>query len=191
MSLIYFDIIRIATATSYTYGTLATLPSPNGKVYMCRAAGVSASVLPALTTVSGSTFTDGTVEWLEYTPTGSTYSTTIQFVRNPKYGNVTKNRSYVQTVDYSAGGDAYVYDLGISAINKVEMRWPAQPTTELNNLLDFIGIVRGAKFPFNYYDENGAVHKVIISNSNQLDYEPVEGSDIQQSPNLELLFLST
>ena len=191
MSLICFDIIRITTGTSYTYGTLAALPTPNGKVYMCRASGVSASVLPALTTVAASTYTDGTVEWLEYTPTGSTYSTTMQFIRNPKYGDMTRGRKYIQVVDYSAGGDPYVYDLGVNSQDRTELRWIAHPATEIDNLMDFFAITRGARFPFNYYDETGNKHKVIISNPESLEYSPIEEGSAVSGPSIELMTLSS
>ncbi|HOW54127.1 MAG TPA: hypothetical protein PLR60_05660 [Syntrophorhabdaceae bacterium] len=173
MSAICFDIARRESAVEYRYGDPAAPLEANGHVYECTTAGVSGPSEPSFNTGSGSTTADGTVVWTERNPSGIMFNEPIVFGHNPRYGEYRRKRKYAQPVSYSEGGDVYVYDKGSSARNTREITFSVMLSTDLKNLLDFIEIVRGAKFAFNFHDEEGTVHKTIILNPDEITSAPV------------------
>lgn len=190
MADIFFDIIEYATGAAWSYGDLVSPASPNGKVYLCTVGGTSGTAAPAFSTVAGSTVTDGEVEWTEYTPAGSTYSTSLTFAYQPKVeGGYTRHKQYLQPVSYSEGGEVYVYDKGLSAREKREIAINTPSTTEHANINNFIGLVRGSRFKFLFSDENAATHKAIITNANDIVSSP-KFAGYEQDINIELLLLS-
>lgn len=173
MSAICLDIIRRENAVEYRYGDLVAPHEANGHVYECTAAGVSGPSEPSFSTDPGSTTADGTVVWTERSPSGIMFHEPIVFGHNPRYGEYRRKRKYAQPVSYSEGGDVYVYDKGLSARNTREITFSVMLSADLKNLLDFIEIVRGAKFAFNFHDEEGTVHKAIILNPDEITSAPV------------------
>jgi len=189
MADILFDIIEYATGAAWSYGDLVSPASPNGKVYMCSAGGVSGTAAPAFSTVAGSTVADGGVEWTEYTPAGTTYATSLTFTRQPKPGGYTRHKQYLQPKAYSEGGDVYIYDKGLEAKETRNISINTPSTTEHTNINNFIGLVRGSRFKFIFSDESGATHRAIITNADDIVSSPLMigyESDID----IELLLLT-
>jgi hypothetical protein len=190
MADIFFDIIEHATAAAWSYGDLVSPAAPNGKVYMCSASGTSASVAPAFSTVAGSTVADGNVEWTEYTPPGATYATSLTFSRQPKAeGGYVRHKQYLQPVSYSEGGDVYVYDKGLSARETRTIGINTPSTTDVSKLNNFVSLVRGSRFKFLFSDENGATHKAIITNANDIVSSP-KFLGLESDINIDLLLLT-
>ena len=147
MGLIQFDIIRRANSTGYSYGDLVAPSTLNDHVYKCTTPGTSGASPPTWNTGTGSTTSDGSVVWTECNPSGITYAAVLAFTHNPRYGDYRRTRRYVQPIDYSDGGDPYVYDKGLSARNERTLVFDIIPASDLTKLLEFIEIVRGRQ-PF-------------------------------------------
>lgn len=158
-------------------------------VYKCTTPGTSDSSQPAFDPAAGATTTDGTAVWTECNPTGINYCEALTFGKQPEYGNYGRQKKYMQTIEWSAAGLPYVYDHGVAAIETRRLRLKDITPTDLGNLLNFIEIVRGAKYAFNFYDENGAAHRSIILNPNEISSEPsryLDGVSAENGPELEL-----
>ena len=188
MENIYLDIIRRANDTAYLYGDLIAPVGGNDHVYKCTMPGTSGSSPPTFNTGEGSTTDDGAVVWTEYNPSGISYSTALQFIHGPRYGDYKRKKQYIQPIDYSDGDDIYIYDKGLSARNTREITFQRMITADLTRLLEFIEIVRGAKFAFNFYDENGTEHKALLINPDDITSAPV-AYGIEGEITLELLFV--
>lgn len=187
MGNIYFDIIRRANNTAYLYGDLIAPAGGNSHVYKCTTPGTSGSSPPTFNTGAGSTTNDGAVVWIECNPSGISYSAALQFTRGPKYGDYRRKKQYIQPIDYSDGGDIYSYDKGLSARNTREIIFQRMLTEDLAKLLEFIEIIRGAKYAFNFYDENGAEHKSLLINPDDITSASV-AYGMEGEITLELLF---
>lgn len=173
MSDICFDIIRRANSTAYQYGDLVAPATPNGHVYECTTAGTSDSSPPTFNTGAGSATTDGSVVWTERNPSGITVTLPCTFSANPRYGEYKRKKKYAQPMSWSECGDLYVYDKGLTARSTRELTFSNMLTVDLGKLNDFIDIVRGAKFAFNFYDEVGTAHKSVILNPDEITSAPV------------------
>lgn len=174
-------------ASGYTY-EIDDLVCGNGHVYKCTTPGTSGSSPPVFNIGVGSTTEDGTVIWTECNPSGIYYSAALQFIRGPRYGDYKRKKQYIQPIDYSDGDDIYVYDKGLSARNTREITFQRMITADLTRLLEFIEIVRGAKFAFNFYDENGVEHKTLLINPDDITSAPV-AYGMEGEITLELLFI--
>jgi hypothetical protein len=181
----YFDIIRRANSTLYAYMDLIAPATLNGHVYMCTTPGTSGSSPPTFNTAAGSTTSDGAVVWTECNPLGITYAAVCMFTPNPKYGDYRRGKKYVQPKRYSAGGDIYVYDKGLTARDTRTIKLTQLLPADLTKLLDFIEIVRGAKYAFNFYDETDVAHRALILNPDDISSEP-ERFNAETGPELEL-----
>jgi len=190
MADIFFDIIEYATGAAWSYGDLVSPRTPNGKVYMCTVGGTSGTAAPTFSTVAGSTLTDGEVEWTEYTPANSTYSTSLTFAKQPKAnGGYVRHKQYLQPISYSEGGNPYVYDKGLVAreIRNISINTPS--TTTLTNLTNFLSLIRGSRFKFHFSDESGSTHQAIITNANDIVTSPIMPG-YEDDIEIELLLLT-
>ena len=102
-------------------------------------------------------------------PTGS-----VEFTRNPSITGrgLPRKKKYFQPIDYSDGGDVYIYNKGITK-DFVTLTWNNNAKTDYTNLMTFIGVVVGAKYNFTYYDSDGLTHTARIINSDNLQSSPV------------------
>lgn len=186
MSDIYFDIIRRANSTAYVYGDLVAPATPDDHVYECTDPGTTGGSPPVFnTSPTGATTVDGGVIWTERNPVGIIFAGALTFTSQPKYGDYRRTRKYFQPVNFSAGGDPYVYDKGLAARNNRSLTFTEMLSANLTSLLNFIEIVRGAKFAFNFYDEAGSAHKSIILNPDDIA-SAAERYGVENGPTLEL-----
>jgi len=189
MSLIYFDLVRRANSTAYAYGDLVAPATLNGHIYLCTAAGTSAGSPPAFGTSSGGTTTDGGVAWTEYNPTGLTYSATVTFAKNPKWGNIEDELKYAQPIDYANGGDLYCYDKGVAAKEVVTLTFASLLAAERVALYNLIALIRGSRYPFMYFDTAGTGHRVRLLNAASIQRtQTIPAYETLKTP-LQLLFL--
>ncbi len=114
-------------------------------------------------------------------PTGS-----VEFTRNPSITGrgLQRKKKYFQPIDYSDGGDVYIYNKGITK-DFVTLTWNNNAKTDYTNLMTFIGVVVGAKYNFTYYDSDGLTHTARIINSDNLQSSPVATN--RESFSVELL----
>jgi hypothetical protein len=185
---IRLDLIRRANLTDYYYGDLVAPPTLNGKIYLCTTPGTSGSSPPTFLIGDGSATTDGGVTWTEYTPAGLAYWSVMRFSINPKFGDYEREKDYVQPIDYSVGGDPYVYDKGLAAKNIRSFSFAKFLPADLKNLEDFKDLVRGKKFPFTLYDIDGEAYKVLLLNADDIKSKPVQGG-YESVTTIKLLFL--
>ena len=188
MAKVYFDLVRRANSTQYNYGDLVAPATLNGHVYFCSVAGISAGSPPTFGTGAGSTTTDGGVTWTEYNPTGLTYSATVTFTYNPKWGGIEYETKYYQPVDYTNGGDVVCYDKGLSKEIRT-LTFSLLLTSERAALLNLIALVRASRYPFMYYDTDGNGHKVMLLNAASIQRtRTIPAFEAVKTP-LQLLYL--
>lgn len=114
-------------------------------------------------------------------PTGS-----VEFTRNPSISGrgLQRKKKYFQPIDYSDGGDVYIYDKGI-AKDYETLTWNNNAKSDYTNLMIFVGVVVGAKYNFTYTDSDGGIHTARIINGNDLQSAPVATD--RESFSVELL----
>jgi hypothetical protein len=161
----------------------------SGYVYMCSDPGISAATTPEFDRTPGSMTTDGGVIWTQCTPAGMRYQNPCTFDANPRYGDYRRGKKYFQPMDKADGGDLYVYDKGLAAENTRSISWEKILPDDLTRLLEFIEMVRGAAYPFNFYDETGVVHQVRITNPTEIKSAPVS-FNFEGGIAVELLFIN-
>lgn len=101
-------------------------------------------------------------------PTGS-----VEFSRNPSRGDHSRVTKYKQPLDYSDGGDPYIYDKGIAAEGLRELHWRNIAALDLTNFMTFLGIVVGAKYNFTFTDSDGTTATARIINADDIVSAPV------------------
>jgi hypothetical protein len=161
----------------------------SGHIYMCSTPGISGATPPDLDRSPGSLSTDGGVIWTQCTPPGMRFFNPCTFDANPRYGDYRRGKKYFQPMDKADGGDLYVYDKGLAAENARSIGWEKILPADLTRLLEFIEMVRGATYPFNFYDENGMVHQVRITNPGEIKSAPVS-FNFEGGIAVELLFVN-
>jgi len=161
----------------------------SGYIYRCSDPGISAATPPEFDRSPGALTIDGGVIWTQATPSGMRYRTACTFDANPRYGDYRRGKKYFQPMDRADGGDLYVYDKGLAAENARSIGWEKILPADLTRLLEFIEMVRGAAYPFNFYDENGMVHQVRITNPGEIKSAP-ESHNFEGGITIELLFIN-
>ncbi len=111
---------------------------------------------------------DGTVVWTEANPSGITYNASLSFQTLPKYEDTPRKRRYVQSIEYAAGGDPYVFTREVPARQPRELSWGDMVKSDWGRLADFIDILRGATYTFAFTDEDGNTHDALILNSDDI-----------------------
>jgi hypothetical protein len=97
----------------------------------------------------------------------------VEFARNPSPGDYNRTIGYKQPMDYSVGGDPYIYDKGLAQENVRTLHWRNISATDYANFLTFLGLVVGAKYGFTFTDTDGSTATARIINPNDIQSAPV------------------